>query len=79
MAQDLKVKYSDSDLAEFKELIEEKIVKAKSHLAMISKHVPQTKKPLEIYRLKVTNIYTNTRNSYTKFIVPSVNKLFNLE
>ena len=46
---------------------------------VISKHVPQTKKPLEIYRLKVTNIYTNTRNSYTKFIVPNVNKLFNLE
>jgi len=32
MAQDLKVRYSDKDLAEFKALIEEKIDKAKSHL-----------------------------------------------
>ena len=46
---------------------------------MISNLVPQTKKPLEIYRLKVTNIYTNTKNSYTEFIVPNFNKLFNLE
>lgn len=35
MAQDLKVRYSDADLAEFKELIEEKIDKAKSHLELL--------------------------------------------
>ncbi len=35
MAGDIKVRYSDSDLAEFKELIEEKIVKAKSHLELL--------------------------------------------
>lgn len=35
MAQDLKIRYSDADLAEFKELIEEKIVKAKSHLDLL--------------------------------------------
>ena len=35
MAQDLKIRYSDKDLAEFKTLIEEKIVKAKSHLQLL--------------------------------------------
>jgi len=35
MAKDLKVRYADKDLAEFKELIEEKIVKAKSHLELL--------------------------------------------
>lgn len=35
MAQDLKVRYSDKDLAEFKALIEDKIVKAKSHLELL--------------------------------------------
>ncbi|MBC6997748.1 MULTISPECIES: TraR/DksA family transcriptional regulator [Bacteroidota] len=35
MAQDLKVRYSDKDLAEFKVLIEEKIEKAKSHLELL--------------------------------------------
>lgn len=35
MAQDLKVRYSDKHLAEFKTLIEEKIVKAKSHLELL--------------------------------------------
>ncbi|MFS4492512.1 TraR/DksA family transcriptional regulator [Maribacter algarum] len=35
MAQDLKVRYADKDLAEFKELIEEKIEKAKSHLELL--------------------------------------------
>ncbi|MGB5667038.1 MAG: TraR/DksA C4-type zinc finger protein [Maribacter sp.] len=35
MAQDLKIRYSDKDLAEFKSLIEEKIVKAKSHLQLL--------------------------------------------
>jgi len=35
MAQDLKVRYSDADLAEFKTLIEEKIEKAKSHLELL--------------------------------------------
>lgn len=35
MAQDLKVRYSDKDLAEFKTLIEEKIEKAKSHLELL--------------------------------------------
>ena len=35
MAEDLKVRYSDKDLAEFKELIEDKIVKAKSHLELL--------------------------------------------
>ncbi|AZQ60015.1 TraR/DksA family transcriptional regulator [Maribacter sp. MJ134] len=35
MAQDLKVRYSDKDLAEFKSLIEEKIEKAKSHLELL--------------------------------------------
>jgi RNA polymerase-binding transcription factor DksA len=35
MAEDLKVRYSDKDLAEFKELIEQKIVKAKSHLELL--------------------------------------------
>ena len=35
MAQDLKIRYSDADLAEFKELIEEKIEKAKSHLELL--------------------------------------------
>lgn len=35
MTQDLKVRYSDKDLSEFKELIEEKIVKAKSHLDLL--------------------------------------------
>jgi RNA polymerase-binding transcription factor DksA len=35
MAEDLKVRYSDKDLAEFKELIEVKIVKAKSHLELL--------------------------------------------
>ena len=35
MAEDLKVRYSDKDLAEFKTLIEEKIVKAKSDLELL--------------------------------------------
>ncbi|MGF1559559.1 MAG: TraR/DksA family transcriptional regulator [Flavobacteriaceae bacterium] len=35
MAQDLKIRYSDKDLAEFKALIEDKIVKAKSHLELL--------------------------------------------
>ena len=35
MAQDLNVRYSDQDLAEFKTLIEEKIEKAKSHLDLL--------------------------------------------
>ncbi|MGB5500700.1 MAG: TraR/DksA C4-type zinc finger protein [Maribacter sp.] len=35
MAQDLNVRYSDKDLAEFKSLIEEKIKKAKSHLNLL--------------------------------------------
>ena len=35
MAQDLNVRYSDKDLAEFKALIEEKIEKAKSHLNLL--------------------------------------------
>ncbi len=35
MAQDLKVRYSDADLAEFKGLIEEKIVKATQHLELL--------------------------------------------
>ena len=35
MAQDLKVRFSDKDLAEFKALIEEKIVKAKTHLELL--------------------------------------------
>ena len=35
MGQDLKVRYADKDLAEFKKLIEEKIEKAKSHLELL--------------------------------------------
>ena len=35
MAKDLKIRYPDADLNEFKELIEEKIVKAKSHLDLL--------------------------------------------
>lgn len=35
MAQDLKIKFSDKDLAEFKALIEDKIEKAKSHLELL--------------------------------------------
>jgi len=35
MAQDLKVRYADKDLAEFKTLIEEKIEKAKSDLELL--------------------------------------------
>jgi DnaK suppressor protein len=35
MAQDLNLRYSDKDLAEFKSLIEEKIEKAKSHLDLL--------------------------------------------
>lgn len=35
MAQDLNVRYPDKDLAEFKILIEEKIVKANGHLALL--------------------------------------------
>ena len=35
MVDDLKVRFSDKDLAEFKVLIEEKIVKAKSHLELL--------------------------------------------
>jgi DnaK suppressor protein len=35
MAEDLKIRYADKDLAEFKELIEQKIVKAKSHLELL--------------------------------------------
>lgn len=35
MAQDLNVRYSDKDLAEFKSLIEDKIEKAKSHLNLL--------------------------------------------
>jgi len=35
MAQDLKVRYPDADLAEFKLLIQEKIEKAKSHLELL--------------------------------------------
>jgi len=31
MAQDIKIKYSDKDLAKFKTLIQEKIEKANSH------------------------------------------------
>ena len=35
MGQDLKVRYTDKELQEFKVLIEEKIVKAKSHLELL--------------------------------------------
>jgi len=35
MAEDLKVRYSDKDLGEFKALIEEKIEKAQSHLELL--------------------------------------------
>jgi RNA polymerase-binding transcription factor DksA len=35
MGQDLKVRYSDKELEEFRVLIEEKIVKAKSHLDLL--------------------------------------------
>ncbi len=35
MAQDLKIRYADKDLAEFKTLIEEKIEKAKNHLELL--------------------------------------------
>ena len=35
MAKDLKIRFSDADLAEFKELVEEKIAKAKNHLALL--------------------------------------------
>jgi RNA polymerase-binding transcription factor DksA len=35
MGQDVKVRYSDKDLEEFRVLIEEKIVKAKSHLDLL--------------------------------------------
>jgi RNA polymerase-binding transcription factor DksA len=35
MGQDLKVRYTDKELEEFKVLIEEKIVKAKSHLELL--------------------------------------------
>jgi len=35
MVEDLKVRYSDKDLAEFRTLIEDKIVKAKSHLDLL--------------------------------------------
>ncbi len=35
MAEDLKVRYSDKDLEEFKIVIEEKIEKAKSHLELL--------------------------------------------
>jgi RNA polymerase-binding transcription factor DksA len=35
MVEDLKVRYSDKDLAEFKVIIEEKIIKAKSHLELL--------------------------------------------
>ena len=35
MAQDTKVRYSDKDLAEFKELIEAKIEKAQNHLELL--------------------------------------------
>jgi RNA polymerase-binding transcription factor DksA len=35
MAQDLNIRYADKDLAEFKTLIEEKIVKANGHLELL--------------------------------------------
>lgn len=35
MAEDLKVRYSDTDLAEFKAIIDEKIEKAKNHLDLL--------------------------------------------
>ncbi len=35
MAQDIKVRYSDKDLAEFKELIDAKIEKAQKHLDLL--------------------------------------------
>lgn len=35
MADDLKIRYADADLAEFKSIIEEKIEKAKSHLDLL--------------------------------------------
>ncbi len=35
MEQDLKVRYSDKDLADFRALIEDKIEKAKSHLELL--------------------------------------------
>lgn len=35
MGQDVKVRYSDKELEEFRELIEEKIQKAKSHLELL--------------------------------------------
>jgi len=35
MAEDLKVRYSDKDLEEFRIVIEEKIEKAKSHLELL--------------------------------------------
>jgi len=35
MAKDIKVRYSDKDLAEFRTLIEEKIEKAKGHLELL--------------------------------------------
>ncbi len=35
MAEDLKIRYSDKDLEEFRVLIEDKIVKAQSHLELL--------------------------------------------
>jgi len=35
MTDDIKIRYPDKDLAEFKELIEAKIVKANGHLALL--------------------------------------------
>ncbi len=35
MAEELKIRYSDKDLAEFRGLIEDKIVKAQSHLELL--------------------------------------------
>jgi len=35
MAKDIKVRYADKDLAEFRTLIEDKIVKANSHLELL--------------------------------------------
>ena len=35
MANDIKIRFSDKDLVEFKELIDNKIIKAKSHLELL--------------------------------------------
>lgn len=43
---------------------------------IISKHIPQTESSLRMYKSKVRDIFSTTKNFYLEVIIPQTNKLF---